>query len=424
MKKVVKLLILVFSFIGLLYLGLIIWLNYNEKKNIMPVALKAEVNFIVTRINNYCAAEEMKIQLGQVIEPICDDDNKIINNMLSISNIGLFEKLLTLHFDGQVKNIELQYKDYKYIYRIDNRDIIITDINDNSHDYKENELDNNESNKTENNNDNVINGDNEDDNVTNDNNDEEDNFNEDYSEPVTSEVVDKIIVDNDIVKSLYKKYISYTTYETNNYKNINVNDSSSDEYLVKYAIYKILEDNNVNIKNYVWSNSNGDSYASYYRNGYKVTTDQINKYIKDNFNVQRTIDFDSLDLQFVVNGNDADIAYYYNEAEKAYRLVADSSIPKTGAGNIIKYSKYNSHEINGDELIIYTEFFILGNDMGWVYLNNNMDNVNFVITVLGDMADIDVEYVLNNHNNKIGKFKHVFKNINGNYYWVSTTQTN
>jgi len=419
MKRVIKLFGLIVLFIALLYLGLIIWLNYNEKKNIIPVALKAEVNFIVTRINNYCAAEEMKLQLGNDIEPICDDDNKIINNILSISNIGLFEKILSLNFDGQVKNISLQYKDYKYIYRIDNRDIIITDINDNSHDYVEDELDNDNSNNNENNEENNN------DNVTEeDSNDEENNFDEDYSEPVTSEVVDKIVVDNDIVKSLYKKYISYTTYETNNYKNINVNDSSSDEYLVKYAIYKILEDNKVNIKNYAWSNSNGDSYASYYRNGYKVTTNQINKYIKDNFNVQRTIDFDSLDLQFVVNGDDSDIAYYYDTNKNEYRLVADSSIPKTGAGSVSKYSKYNKHEIIGDELIIYTEFFILGNDMGWVYLNNNMDNVNFVITVLGDMADIDVEYVLNNHNNKIGKFKHVFKNVNGNYYWVSTTQTN
>ena len=223
-----------------------------------------------------------------------------------------------------------------------------------------------------------------------------------------------------MIKSLYKKYISYTSYETNNYKNINVNDSSSDEYLVKHSIYKILEDNKVNIKDYKYKSD--DYNLGGFEYGYKVTTNQINQYIKNNFNVQRKIDFESLNLQFVINGDDADIAYYYDSTEKAYRLISDSSIPKTGAGNIIKYSKYNKHDVIGDELIIYTDFFLIGNDMGIAYINNNMDTIRAVITTLGDMEKLDVDYILNNHSNKIGKFKHVFKKTTGNYYWVSTTQ--
>lgn len=389
MKKVGKIIISIIVIVGILLLGLVIWTNYSSKKDAQDKSRKILTTKIANDITKYCATEEAETQIGGLVgEPICTDSTNIIKNISKITDISPFEKVMNLEFSSMVRKIELQYKKNKYIYvyKENGSEVIITDINDNSYNYEDSN-----------------------------NNDSDDTNNVNKGENI-----DKLVVDSELVKSLYNKYISYALYETNNYRNINVNDSSSDEYLVKFSIYKILEDNKINIKNYLFYN--GESEESNFSKGYKITTDQIYKYIKDNFNINRTIDFKSLNFKFVVNGDDADIAYYYYPTENAYRLISDSSIPKTGAGKVIKYSKYNKHEVIGEELIVYTDFFLVVNDIGTSYINSNMDNHNMLIYEVGDTNNI--EYILNKHSEKIGKFKHVFKNINGTYYWVSTQQTN
>ena len=81
MNKVFKISILVVSIVIITLFGLNMWLNYNAKKEALPVVLKTEVNWYVTRINNYCAVEEMKIQMGQSISSNCKDNNTILNKI-------------------------------------------------------------------------------------------------------------------------------------------------------------------------------------------------------------------------------------------------------------------------------------------------------------------------------------------------------
>jgi len=249
---------------------------------------------------------------------------------------------------------------------------------------------------------------------------------------------------------LYNKYIKYyndvykiegsdeiSSIETNNFKNININDSSSDEYLIKYSILSILKDNNVDISKYHFDMCIDCSDEDYYKNGYKITTTQIETYIKNNFKLNRKIDFKNTEISFGCTTL-ISLAYY---DEGYYKLVDFTSIPSGGCFGETTYSKVLKEETSGNNLIIYTEFMIYGLAGDMYYLNSFVEENNEYEFILKDSSEKCGEWpegcfgvygyehikscILNNYSDKVGKFKHIFtKDSNGNYYWVSTQKIN
>ena len=108
MKKK-NILITIIVLVIILVIGVIIWLNYKDKKEIQAKSREILVTTIRNDIVKYCAVEEMKI-LGGTFEgdPICKNSDTIIDNISQITNIDPFEKILDLDFNGVVKSIELK----------------------------------------------------------------------------------------------------------------------------------------------------------------------------------------------------------------------------------------------------------------------------------------------------------------------------
>jgi len=225
--------------------------------------------------------------------------------------------------------------------------------------------------------------------------------------------------------SLYNKYVKYSKFDINAYSNINVNEDDSNEYMVTLAIYNILNDNNVNMKDYGWTST--DELEDGHSKGYKITTSQIENYINKLFDVNKMINYRELDLWFY-----NDISAHYYETEDCYRLIRRNSIPATGGGPGDVYSKYLRSEVNGDNIIVYSNYFRVVFDTGSSWVEDRVNDedthtlcystdVEYVCPVGDD--ETDVEYVLDNLSKHVGKFKHTFtKKSDGNYYWVNTVK--
>ena len=211
---------------------------------------------------------------------------------------------------------------------------------------------------------------------------------------------------------------------------MNVNDSSSDVYLIKHAIYNILKDNNVNIEDYMY-NSDYDYGEDLYKYGYKITTSQIKQYISKNFNINRNIDFNNAELNFAC---DAGMNSKYYSNENAYRLI-DSDGPWSVCGSEGVYSKITKYEASANDLIIYTDYLLADFEMTILCIRSTADNplscgeyiqyYNEQGQTLVDCEGTAKDCVLDKYSNYVGKFKHTFtKGSDGNYYWVSTNKIN
>jgi len=237
------------------------------------------------------------------------------------------------------------------------------------------------------------------------------------------------VANEQLATELYNKYIKYSV-ETSDYKNMNVNDSSSDVYLIKHAIYNILKDNNVNIEKYLY---NSDALSNLdldlYKNGYKITTSQIKQYILKNFNISRNIDFNNVELNFAC---DSKISEHYYPNENAYRLIYNLG-PWSGCDSEGVYSKIFENEVNENNIIIYTDYLLADYEMSFMCVRSSADNPlscekDIPYNEQQQIAGCDgtaKECVLNKYSNYVGKFKHVFtKDSSENYYWVSTNKIN
>lgn len=284
-------------------------------------------------------------------------------------------------------------------------------------------------------------------------NDPDNNENEENTEDVNNCLFTETFVgDEDInflskdAQYLYNKYIKYyhkvnnkhdqkvNIIETGNYKNININDSSSDAYLIKFAIFNILQDNNIDIDDYDCVDECLN--AQDYKNGYKITNSQIMAYVKNNFKINRDIDFKNAELNFTCNSG---ITFHYFDNEGYYKLVDAFSIPASHCSGDTVFSKVVKEENIGKDLIIYTQYMNFGLDGDVKWVEDSVDSES--------MAELDhyeenceqitnncygIYYdeflktcILSNYSDRVGQFKHTFtKDSEGNYYWVSTQKIN
>jgi len=422
MKKSTKIILIVLAIIVVFVIALAIYgvvsIRVREYKNELreeiKIELESESELIVFAIDNYCAAERMKIELDMLDGPIvCTNSENIIANIDKIVELKKDYEIIELIYNGlEVRSLLLKSKDVQVAFINENADLV--DENDK----------NNES--------------------------------EDVEEEKVCPYTENLVGDEDLsflssdAQYLYNKYIKYyndvykiegsdeiSSIETNNFKNININDSSSDEYLIKYSILSILKDNNVDISKYHFDMCIDCSDEDYYKNGYKITTTQIETYIKNNFKLNRKIDFKNTEISFGCTTL-ISLAYY---DEGYYKLVDFTSIPSGGCFGETTYSKVLKEETSGNNLIIYTEFMIYGLAGDMYYLNSFVEENNEYEFILKDSSEKCGEWpegcfgvygyehikscILNNYSDKVGKFKHIFtKDSNGNYYWVSTQKIN
>ncbi len=73
--------------------------------------------------------------------------------------------------------------------------------------------------------------------------------------------------------------------------------------------------------------------------------------------------------------------------------------------------KYLPNESSGDD----NEFFSYDTED-----TKNYSEIKVVNKDGTNYYDVDVNYVFNKYNDKFNTYKHTFKKVNSNYYWVSS----
>lgn len=224
----------------------------------------------------------------------------------------------------------------------------------------------------------------------------------------------------DEVNALYKKYFP------GNENSLHYADSSkADEYRVVQAIYNLMERKGVEIPHFSCYGGDNGKYYGFYDDAKPLSLSQTdveneiqNLFNKDiNLSSIKIIDeTDNFTVQF--RNNTAEVFYCHNQ---------------TGMG-VLEYSKMTSYVQEDDKLIIYDDFLKITSETGGYGLDDRTDTYSKESIFICEYEECPVEirdsfkndlanvynYALREFPNAIGKYKHTFKKVNGNYYLIST----
>ena len=254
-----------------------------------------------------------------------------------------------------------------------------------------------------------------------------DDSNKEYDTTITQEI-----------KDIYNKYINYSEFNTMHY-NENIDANSSNGYLISNAIYSLLKKNNESIPNVscdVEEKGSGENWDISIDEPFKMyTEEEILDEIKELFGVSKSNSiFENIPAYLI----DAKIQYRNNKIE------VYNCINKTNLSYYI-FSEIESVKKNDKELIIYDRYIQLEESVGFDFYNTtccsekiyscytdeedlNNEEYDFdekcddrVINIKENNDEKVFDYILNEKEDLIGKYEHIFKKANdGKFYWIST----
>ena len=200
-------------------------------------------------------------------------------------------------------------------------------------------------------------------------------------------------------------------------KDVTINDIDS-KYLMPYVILSYVKDNNI-------INITADP-----NNTTVVTKDEVDDYIKTNFNTDKVFS-----LKYDKNGFNAIYTYWKYRMTLCYYDKDSYTLSNAGHSNGIDqyYNKFLKSEQDGDNLYIYDKVFVFstgdgysevisGNDIIleydlWTKKFNSKDTKWFNSKINAANED----YIFDNYSDKLDTYKTTFKKADdGKYYWYSS----
>ena len=233
----------------------------------------------------------------------------------------------------------------------------------------------------------------------------------------------------DITNSSIAQELEKTLITKDNYlslylsKNISINDVN-DIDLIKFNLKKYKEDKNLDyIKNVNYKNM-GNLLLT-------ISKNDLNTYMNEKYYVNNTYNLSNIDESSLTNSSDFDVCVSMIVEDDNYKLI---SIGASCAGQFVKNKLIKAEEDN-DYVYLYDTAVTCTSEANSNYCNKTSDDrlyntavykcdgedTSCAITDRGEGSDQKfAEYVINNLSDSLNKYKHTFKKVNNNYYWVST----
>ena len=244
-----------------------------------------------------------------------------------------------------------------------------------------------------------------------------------------------------------KAYTSLTTIDKSYgfYFNEDVSiDKISDYNMIKYALNNYVKENNISLES--------DLVCLEFEAEYcddvtfpTVKSDTISKYLKDKFNTSRNFSLtpDNVPDQYIDSEEYVVMPIHdgfcnYNFSKKVYSF---GTIATGGMYRKIHTKLYKTEE-DGDKLYFYDKAFVEETGQGYISLMTYLfdessvnDNeffsydtedskkhkeINIVKEDGTKIYSVNVDYIFEKYDDKLTSYKHTFKKVNGNYYWVSS----
>lgn len=233
-----------------------------------------------------------------------------------------------------------------------------------------------------------------------------------------------------LIKDLHASLVSVdNSYGLYFSKSVDINNITAEQFL-PLVLTNYIKENNISTKADLQCVLH-DDYSEYCDEFVSVSKSQIDSYIKTKYNTERDFtlkaNYDSSHYSKQMAISD----FVYDLDNQKYYF---GRIPATGYGSEV-YNKIINSEQNGDYVYIYDTAFMCEFVNGiYCYANMHTENdkvifsyamgmekPDFVIIDSKNNSSIDYDYVFNNYQNKLNKYKHTFKLENdGNYYWISS----
>ena len=192
-------------------------------------------------------------------------------------------------------------------------------------------------------------------------------------------------------------------------------NDTNNKYLIGFNIRKYLKENNIPVTSCIDQSSNGTCLLA------KLSKEEISNYINKKYNT-------NLNYSYVSSNSDDKLDYNYTSImayDNGYNI---ELIGHSGAGVDLKTKLVKAEEDNNN-IYIYNKSVTCVRDMGIscdssiykAYTSESLYSCD--VNSSEDRCkkmDSAIDYVFNSMNDKLKTYKHTFKKLNGNYYWVST----
>lgn len=265
--------------------------------------------------------------------------------------------------------------------------------------------------------------------------------------PESQSKIEEIKKENNITDAQAKAYSDLVTIDGSYgfYFNKNVNiDEISDYDMIIYALNNYVKENKISLENDLTCLNFDLDYCKNVTFP-TVKSEKIESYVKNKFNTSRGFELTPNNVpdqfidaeEFVIIGiHNGYCNYNFDKKTYYFGTVA------TGGMSRKIYTKLSKVEEDGDKLYFYDKAFVEEKGQGYIslmkYLPNkssgddneffsydtedtkNYSEIKVVNKDGTNYYDVDVNYVFNKYNDKFNTYKHTFKKVNSNYYWVSS----
>ncbi len=246
---------------------------------------------------------------------------------------------------------------------------------------------------------------------------------------------------NNISNDKIQLYNSLTSNNGGFYfnKSVSINDISTKEFL-EYVFGMYVKENNFTLSyDLDCITDDGRHYGDC--SDVKVpfaSKETIDSYIKNKFNTEKIFTL-SADDKFAIGqlssleGNDLG-DYVYAFANKTYYFGRGAR----GSRDTKIYRKLSDVKEDNENISFYDKAIYLETDAGGNYIFNSVNNYDkneaifefndiyngkkyneVTLSTNGDIV-LNEDYVFDKYADKLNTYKHTFKKVNGNYYWVSS----
>ena len=226
-------------------------------------------------------------------------------------------------------------------------------------------------------------------------------------------------------------------------KNISI-DNISDYNMIIYALNNYTKENKISLS----SDLTCLEFETEYCKDVTFPTassEQIQKYIKNKFNTSRLFELtpENIPDQFIDSLEHVLFSFYngycnYDFDKKVYSF----GTVATGGMRREIHTKLIKTEEDGDKLYFYDKAFVEEDGQGYISLMSYLpdetspvdneifsydiedtkkyDEIKVTTTNGNDSYDVNADYIFEKYSDKLNTYKHTFKKVNGNYYWISS----
>ena len=235
------------------------------------------------------------------------------------------------------------------------------------------------------------------------------------------------ITDKNITKRLYKELKTEDSIMGLYYNSKITSEKKDDFRFIKYSVKKYIEDNNIDITTKTCSDEITSDTTT------NINKERINEYISGKY--YANLKYDLPVSNKITNDNNFIGTYNLLSSKDNWSIVCTSrgAIEEYVENKIVKAEKDDNY------IYIYDKAVICKNEGGMAYCvtaaDEEADNAIVDCSNYGDnsinekcpakdseesYAKVLSEYAIKNYEKKLSTYKHTFKKIDDEYYWISS----